>query len=80
MPVSVSCSPFDSTLTVFTTEVSVTIERRWRDAHASGGVAAGYPGAMVFACDGTSQPVTGLQPLIRTRRVFTQDRPPSLCL
>jgi hypothetical protein len=57
VPVTVSCSPFDPTLTVFTTEVSVTVEQG-PNGRASGGVSAGYPGAMVVACNGTAQTVT----------------------
>jgi hypothetical protein len=59
VPVTVSCSPFDPSLTTFTTLVSVTVEQGDTNvAHASGSASAGYPSAMLFTCDGTSQTVT----------------------
>ena len=59
VPVTVSCSPFDPSLTTFSTLVSVTIQQgNDTSARASGAVSAGYPSAMVFTCDGTSQTVT----------------------
>ena len=58
VPVTVSCSPFDPSLTTFSTLVSVTVQQGDGDsAHASGVASAGYPSAMVFTCDGTSQTV-----------------------
>jgi hypothetical protein len=56
VPVTISCSPFDPSLTVFSTVVSLTV--RQEDAQASGVASAGFPSAMVFTCDGTSQTVT----------------------
>ena len=58
VPVTVSCSPFDPSLTTFTTLVSVTVEQGGANvAHASGSASAGYPSPMLFACDGTNQTV-----------------------
>ena len=59
VPVTVSCSPFDPSLTTFTTQVSVTVDQGGTNvAHASGSASAGYPSAMLFTCDGTNQTVT----------------------
>lgn len=58
VPVTVSCSPFDPSLTTFTTLVSVTVDQGGTNvAHASGSASAGYPSAMLFTCDGTNQTV-----------------------
>jgi len=58
VPVTVSCSPFDPSLTTFTTLVSATVQQGTSNvAQASGAKSAGYPAAMVFTCDGTSQTV-----------------------
>jgi len=58
VPVTVSCSPFDPSLTTFTTLVSVTVQQGTNNvAQASGARSAGYPTAMVFTCDGASQTV-----------------------
>src|SRR5262249_33776050 len=51
VPVTVSCSPFDASLTPFTTLVNVTIEQGL--ARANGALSAGYPTPMLFACDGS---------------------------
>jgi hypothetical protein len=59
VPVTVSCSPFDASLTTFTTLVSVTVEQGQNGiARANGALSAGFPTPMVFACDGTSQTLT----------------------
>ena len=58
VPVTVSCSPFDPSLTTFTTLISVTVDQGGKNvAHASGSTSAGYPSAMLFTCDGTNQTV-----------------------
>jgi hypothetical protein len=59
VPLTVSCSPFDPSLTTFTTLVSVTVEQGHDNVpRASGALSAGYPSPMVFVCDGTSHTVT----------------------
>src|SRR6476659_7677933 len=59
VPVTVSCSPFDPSLTTFSTLVSVTVDQGDTNvAHASGSTSAGYPSAMLFVCDGANHTVT----------------------
>ena len=56
VPITVSCDPWDASLTQFSASIFVNVEQAAGNAIAfgSGGLSSGFPGPELFTCDGSA--------------------------